>query len=128
MSNDITNDFVDRLKTNGKTCEGVRIAETVVGAGGGVAGSAGSAFARYMWFYYKVRNKGDWDFKNNVYKPYKASGVTVCGNHYGNDMPGNFHFGFAGRAAGFDTETLRFLAGWAQQRAGTSKPEFNCTY
>jgi len=124
---DITVDFVQRLIDNGGTAENVRLAESVASLLSKTAGKAVMA-GRWAWFYQKVRNGGDWDLKNNVYKPYKASGVIVCGVQYGNDMPGNFHFGFAGAAAGFSDYILSRGAGEAQQRAGTSKPEYWCTF
>ena len=126
-ANDITVDFVDRLIANGKTAEAVALVESA--AGFSVPGAGKLVMAgRWAWFYQKVRNGGDWDFKNNVYKQHKATGVIVCGQQYGNDMPGNFHFGYAGAAAGFAAGVLLKGAGMAQQRAGTSKPEFWCTY
>ena len=124
---DITVDFIDRLIANGKTGEMVATAEWGAGFAIPQADKVVAA-GRWAWFYQKVRNGGDWDFKNNVYKPYKATGVMICGQQYGNDMPGNFHFGYAGAAAGFSAGVLLKGAGMAQQRAGTSKPEFWCTF
>ncbi len=123
---DITLDFIDRLSTNGQTAERVYLAESMVGKISPGGGSVATA-ARWTWFYQKVRNGGDWDFKNNVYKPYKTNGVVICGQQYKNDMPGNFHFGFVGAAAGFAAGILTRGAGIAQERAGTSKPEYWCT-
>ena len=60
----------------------------------------------YYWFYQKVRNGGPWDYKK--FDPYFAA-------------LGNFNFGAAGTAAGINI--LLMGAGWAQGRAGTSKPE-----
>lgn len=123
---DMTVDFIDRLKTNGKT------AVTVGAITGGFGADPGSILAKrgvkYAWFYRQVRNGGPWDLKNNVYKPYKKTGLIICGTTYGNDMPGNFHYGFVGAAAGFSDLILHKAAGMAQERAGTSKPEYHCTY
>src|SRR4051794_11107625 len=117
----ITSDFIERLKTNGREA---RVMSLTAGAVGGVAGVAGV----HGWFYFKVRNGGAWDLKNNVYKKYKTTGVDIGGRHYANDMPGNFHYGFVGRAAGFPTAELNWIAGKAQKRAGTSRPEFEYTF
>ena len=121
---DVTKDFVDRLITNGKTA----LVMSAAGRSGfGIGGLVVSQGAKYAWFYQKVRNKGDWDFKNNVYLRYKKEGIIVCGKHYSNAMPGNFHFGFVGAAAGIPRSVLHLAAGKAQERAGTSKDEFWCT-
>ncbi|MCT4716308.1 polymorphic toxin type 44 domain-containing protein [Enterobacteriaceae bacterium H18W14] len=61
----------------------------------------------YYWFYEKVRNHGPWDYKQ--FNPYFAAF-------------GNFNFGAAGYAAGIPPEILLMGAGFAQSRAGTSKP------
>jgi hypothetical protein len=122
---DITVGFIDLLKSNGKTA-------IMMGAVTGGFSDAGSFLAKkgvkYAWFYRQVRNGGPWDLKNNVYKPFEKTGVIVCGAAYGNDMPGNFHYGFVGAAAGFSDLILHKAAGVAQERAGTSKPEYHCTY
>ncbi len=60
-------------------------------------------------FYNKVRNKGDWDFKQQ--------GVEFANF-------GNFHYGATGSAAGFSPSILLRMAGAAQTRAGTSSPEW----
>ncbi len=61
-----------------------------------------------IWFYDQVRNKGPWDYKQQ-------------GSQY--EDFGNFNFGATGCAFGFPSEILLRGAGWAQQRAGTSKEE-----
>lgn len=63
----------------------------------------------YYWFYQKVRNHGPWDYKqeNQNWAQF-----------------GNFNYGAAGTAAGIPKEILLMGAGWAQSRAGTSKPEW----
>ncbi|ASV57382.1 type IV secretion protein Rhs [Lelliottia jeotgali] len=61
----------------------------------------------YYWFYQKVRNGGPRDYKK--FDPYFAAF-------------GNFNFGAAGIAAGIPANILLMGAGWAQGRAGTSKP------
>jgi len=63
----------------------------------------------YYWFYQKVRGRGPWDYKQ--FDPYWAAF-------------GNFNFGATGTAAGIPAEILLMGAGWAQSRAGTSRPEW----
>lgn len=67
----------------------------------------------YYWFYEKVRRGGAWDYKQ--FDPYFQNF-------------GNFNFGAAGTAAGIPAEMLLQGAGWAQGRAGTSKPEWGKWY
>jgi hypothetical protein len=79
---------------------------------------------RYNWFYQNVRNKGPWD--------YKQQGKTL--NDFGRlqQSPyqdfGNFNFGATGAAAGIPLQILLRGAGWAQQRAGTSTPQWGHWY
>lgn len=122
---DITKDFIRRLQKNGAVAEGKSTsAGWVLVPGVWAIDSA----ARWVWFYNQVRNGGPWDLKNSAYKPYAASGVTICSQTYRVDMTGNFHYGFVGAAAGFLDWTLYKGAGEAQKRAGTSRAEFHCTY
>lgn len=65
--------------------------------------------SNYLWFYAQVRNKGPWDYKQQ-------------GGEYADF--GNFNYGVTGAAAGFAEATLLRVAGWAQVRAGTSRPEW----
>jgi len=60
-----------------------------------------------------VRNRGRWDYKQ--FDPYFSNF-------------GNFTFGAAGTAAGIPENILLRGAGWAQSRAGTSKPEWGKWY
>ncbi len=68
------------------------------------------AFAELAeWLYQKVRNKGPWDYKQQ-------------GPQYADY--GNFNFGAVARELGLNkTQALR-LAGWAQVKAGTSRPSW----
>lgn len=66
-----------------------------------------------FWFYDQVKNKGPWDYKQQ-------------GGQY--ETLGNFNFGATGRAVGFPETVLLRGAGWAQQQAGTSKPEYGNWY
>jgi RHS repeat-associated protein len=61
-----------------------------------------------FWFYNQVRNRAPWDFKQQG--PYEDFG--------------NFNYGATGYMFGFPTFIVLRLAGWAQSRAGTSRPEF----
>jgi len=61
------------------------------------------------WFYNQVRNGGLWDYKQ-------------YGSQY--EDFGNFNYGATGYAFGFKETFLYRMAGWAQQRAGTSKKEW----
>lgn len=65
------------------------------------------------WYYDQVRNKGPWDYKQQ-------------GSQY-QDF-GNFNYGATGSAFGWPDTVLERMAGWAQQQAGTSKPEWNSPY
>jgi RHS repeat-associated protein len=62
-----------------------------------------------FWFYNQVRNHGPWD--------YKQQGLQY-------DEFGNFNYGAAGAAFGFPDWLLLRMAGWAQQQAGTSLPQW----
>ena len=66
-------------------------------------------FGPIPWFYNQVRNHGPWDYKQD-------------GEQY-RDF-GNWHDAVTGTAAGYPPSILRRGAGWAQERAGTSLPEW----
>jgi len=110
----ITADFLSKLRTNG------RFASTTL--------RNLDTRTRYLAFCMLVRSGGIWDFKANVYRGFAQTGVSVCGREYRYDMPGNYHYGFAGAAAGFSDTVLLAAAGGAQVQAGTSRPEYWCTY
>jgi hypothetical protein len=111
---DITADFLSRLRNNGA------FAATVM--------RNSDMPVRYGMFYALVRYGGFWDFKANIYRGFEQTGVSVCGREYRYDMPGNYHYGFVGAAAGFSDTVLLSAAGGAQVQAGTSRPEYWCTY
>lgn len=71
--------------------------------------NGGSAFL-FSWFYKKVRNRGDWDYKQHA-REYATFG--------------NFNYGAAGTAAGITETVLLRAAGAAQTVAGTSQSEFD---
>ncbi|MNE12031.1 polymorphic toxin type 44 domain-containing protein [Pseudomonas tussilaginis] len=63
----------------------------------------------YSWFYTKVRNRGDWDYKQK-------------GRQY--ESFGNFNYGAVGTAAGIPEGVLLRAAGAAQTVSGTTSVEF----
>lgn len=67
----------------------------------------------YYWFYGKVRNHGPWDYKQ------KNGNWAAFGN---------FNYGATGTAAGIPADILLMGAGWAQSRAGMSKPSWGTWY
>lgn len=71
----------------------------------------GPSALTYAWFYQQVRLHGPWDYKNQR------------GRQYANF--GNFNYGAVGQAAGIPEDVLLRAAGWAQSRAGTSKPTYS---
>ena len=73
------------------------------------AGKASFHMKGSKWFYDKVRNSGDWDYKQLDTK---------------HESFGNFNFGATGAAFGFSEETLLRMAGWAQTQSGTSQPSW----
>lgn len=71
--------------------------------------NGGSAYL-FSWFYTKVRNGGEFDYKQR-------------GRQYASF--GNFNYGAAGTAAGISEAVLLRAAGAAQTVAGTSQAEFD---
>ncbi|MBV8041505.1 polymorphic toxin type 44 domain-containing protein [Pluralibacter sp.] len=67
----------------------------------------------YAWFYFKVKNRGPWDYKQ--YHPELENF-------------GNFHYGAIGYTAGIPADILQMDGGFAQEHAGTSKPEWGHWY
>lgn len=121
----ITKEFITRLKDNGDTAEGWR--PSVLWALGGTVGAGVGEYRMLSRFRAKVRAGGDWDFKSNWLRADRTDGVEVAGKTYRYDMPGNFHYGFTGAAAGIPSWLLFSQAGKAQRDAGTSAPEYWCT-
>lgn len=71
--------------------------------------NGGGAFL-FSWFYTKVRNRGDWDYKQH-------------GREFANF--GNFNYGAVGTASGISEQVLLRAAGAAQTVAGTSQADFD---
>jgi hypothetical protein len=61
-------------------------------------------------FYKYVNGEGDWDFKKFSKDDFEAFG--------------NWHYGLVGRAFGWPRGVLSRMAGWAQVRDKTSRPEW----
>jgi YD repeat-containing protein len=72
-----------------------------------------NGIAKLWWFYRVEKNKGPWDYKQ-------------LGRRYARF--GNFHYGLVGAAAGIPLEILLRGAGFAQQQAGTSLPEWEMPF
>lgn len=127
---DITYDFISRLKANGKIAEG--FFDPAWYQYLAIGGPASALLDALYAFKEKVQARGPWDFKAHKsplgYKDYEKTGVHIAGKDYRYDMPGNFHYGFTGAAAGIREWVLFWQAGKAQQAAGTSKPEYHCTW
>jgi hypothetical protein len=64
-------------------------------------------------FYNAVKNGGEWDYKQQ-------------GQEYADF--GNFNYGATGKATGIPDNVLERGAGWAQEQAGTSLPEWGHWY
>ncbi|MEX2188290.1 MAG: polymorphic toxin type 44 domain-containing protein [Pirellulales bacterium] len=123
---DITTWFVGQLRANGLVAKAkgkMTLAQSLGTLGGLVAHEA----EKLKWFKRQVQSRGPWDFKANYLKDARTAGVIFAGAQYRNDMPGNFHYGFVGAAAGFSETVLELGAGQAQLRSNTSKPEYWCT-
>jgi hypothetical protein len=83
-----------------------------------------------------VKNKGEWDFKNNTKTIYGLANsfdkgnesktqFSFQGSNYTAEELGNFHYGATGKAVGiFGEQILLQKAGEAQVAAGTSRPEW----
>ena len=68
-----------------------------------------------LWFYNKVRNGGEWDYKKDDYN--KPRGAESAYADYG-----NFNYGATCLAVGFSEGTCLRMAGWAQTQAHSGSP------
>lgn len=75
-------------------------------------------------FYLDVRNGSPWDYKR---QGRTLSDLGTIGPSPYQDF-GNFNFGVVGAAAGFPAQELLRGAGYAQQQAGTSSPQWGHWY
>ncbi len=80
-----------------------------------------SEIVKLSEFYDLVRNGSAVDLKN---QGYNASKYIYIGNIIDGDAPGNIAYGYLGKAFGFTDQLLLRAAGYAQKRAGTSRPEW----
>jgi RHS repeat-associated protein len=75
------------------------------------------ARAVFGWIYL-VKNKAKWDSKRQIKKVTSGESVTLHSSKglvwYEYSVPGNIHYGFVGRAAGFSGTTLHTGAGYAE--------------
>ena len=83
------------------------------------AKTAKKHFLNAFWFKNMVGNKKEWDLKQTLKGKYKFLGKWVSGAQLG-----NIHYGFVGKATGFPDLILWAGAGYAQIKAGSSKPYF----
>lgn len=93
------------------------------------ANASDSAILNPFTFREKVRNKGDWDYKNQkgtIYESGKYNNYFFNGEIITGDAPGNINYGYVGKTAFWASEKLLFKqAGKAQKAAGTSLPEWD---
>jgi RHS repeat-associated protein len=75
--------------------------------------AAAHGMVDYGWFRSQVRNHGPWDYKQ-VSRRYTDFG--------------NFNYGATGTSMGIPSGILHRVAGWAQESAGTSTPEWGHWY
>jgi RHS repeat-associated protein len=68
-------------------------------------------------FFWNVRQHGEWDYKNQI-KKYGPDARKLYENF------GNYHYGLAGAANGWEAWNLLRTAGFVQIVSGTSKAEF----
>ena len=73
-------------------------------------------------FYELVRNKGPYDLKN--LPDWQKEHFIYNGEIINKDVPGNISYGYLGKAMEIPDEILIKAAGYAQQQAGTSSPEW----
>lgn len=67
---------------------------------------------KFKRFKERVATGEEWDYKNQDYAG--VGDVQIATYVYKNDVPGNFAYGYTGAAAGFSLETLKGMAGLAQ--------------
>lgn len=86
-----------------------------------------SSYAEKLAFFYiLVKNKGPLDLKQ--LPEWKSAYFIFDGHIVRGDAPGNIAYGIAGKIMGFSDYVLYSAAGFAQQRAGTSRPEWEETF
>lgn len=92
------------------------------------------ARAAFGWIFL-VKNEAKWDFKHNIRNILRGESILLNSSNgsrwYEFSVPGNIHYGFVGRAAGFSSTMLHIGAGYAeitdpahQERGEACCPEF----
>lgn len=74
----------------------------------------------------RVKSGAVWDYKGK--EPYKSKYFKYDGATLVGEDIGNMHYGFVGRGAGFDRETLSSAAGAYQICSGTAHLKWYATY
>ena len=85
-----------------------------------------SQYDKLQAFYHIVRNKGPLDLKQK--KDWLSNYFIFDGKIVSKDAPGNIAYGIAGKIMGISEDILFQAAGIAQQRAGTSRPEWKTNF
>jgi hypothetical protein len=70
--------------------------------------SDATILSKYAWFYERVHDGGEWDYKS--------------GGRSENEDFGNFNYDATGKALGFSEDALLRMAGWKQIQDRTSQP------
>jgi hypothetical protein len=83
-----------------------------LGFNNGYGFSPGAFIAQNSWFYNQVKTGGPWDYKDQ----------PTSGAHPEYDSFGNFNYGAAGHAFGYDNWTLQNEAGIANGPGGQGTP------
>ena len=148
LSNDITNDFIERLKEGARDIEEYSSINDL-----GIGSWMVPHFVTKSRIHEKLRNvpmdkinllsdsvltemeerpftfkyfsqimaSGQkYDFKNSIYGDYKTTGVVITGRKYDYDITGNLGYGYIGSAAGFSPEVLKMMAGLYQIEMNTN--------
>ena len=106
-SSDISKSFRRTLRKNANTVKRTTKKQGIIESG--------------KQFYYKVRNKGEWDLKQlpEYQGAFQFNGLVIEGQDIG-----NINFGYTGKALGLPDSILLAGAGVAQIMAGTSNFSF----
>jgi len=116
-SKDLTQWLIQQCNTNARGVHACAMRRTI-----NRSAVLGTAQSLEMW--YDLVNTGHvWDFKPAIQRKF-GNNIQLTGLWFRWDVPANIHYGFVGRASGFDATVLLAGAGVAQIKAGTSKPEY----
>jgi RHS repeat-associated protein len=111
---DLTDWLVNQMKVNATSQVAHTLREALhSGPGGFVAATAG--------WYAMVDGGQPWDFKPDIQDHLnRGTSLILADTWYYFDVAANIHYGYVGRAIGFDREILLFGPGIAQIKDGTS--------